>query len=627
MYDELQICTFHKLLMKKTFSTIIFITISLILFGQSHYEPVRISRTGCLPEGIRFETQAQVDSFPINYPGCNTILGDVYISGSSITSLQSLIQLNRIEGYLGFGYESLNSLSGLDSVHYLGRLEISGLEFSFQGLGNLDTIGGSLVNQGGSRTDLSGLENLKYIGGDLEIKWNDGLVNLNGLNGVKTINGNLEVEYNQFLSDFSGLDSLQYINGSVYIERNFDLISLTGLEGLQMDSLKNLTIGSNGSLAVCNLPFVCQVLDNPPCPVNIYNNAPECNSPGIIAAQCGISLSCLPFGNYYITSQYDADHFNIDYPECSQLNGSLMINGNDITNLSGLINITSIEGSLTLYSNDLLQDFTGLDSLQTIDHRFQVGMYEGLGNPSLRNFHGLENLTSVGEIVNVLFNSSLQSMQGLNNLNNVAFQLNITGNESLLSLDGLNGLDSVSNSVSVSGNISLNDISALLNLRHTEFLDIRYNDNLTSLHGIDSINVVYGISIENNPLLDDCAVKSICDALAMPDYFLDVSNNATGCNTHEEIEDACLHASTYDVDNPEPVTIYPNPPCDFFFIDLPQSEQSAQLSFVNLSGQVVQRNKVLHSGQYIDIKSLPKGLYLVHLVGEKGVYYGKIVIQ
>lgn len=627
MYDELQICTFHKLLMKKTFSTIIFITISLILFGQSHYEPVRISRIGCLPEGIRFETQAQVDSFPINYPGCNTILGDVYISGSSITSLQSLIQLNRIEGYLGFGYESLNSLSGLDSVHYLGRLEISGLEFSFQGLGNLDTIGGSLVNQGGSRTDLSGLENLKYIGGDLEIKWNDGLVNLNGLNGVKTINGNLEVEYNQFLSDFSGLDSLQYINGSVYIERNFDLISLTGLEGLQMDSLKNLTIGSNGSLAVCNLPFVCQVLDNPPCPVNIYSNAPACNSPAIIASQCGISLDCLPYGNYYIKSQYDADHFNIDYPGCSQLNGRLWIEGDDITNLSGLINITSIEGSLTLYSNDLLQDFTGLDSLHTIGHRFEVGWWEGEGNPSLRNFHGLENLTSVGEIVNILFNSSLQSMQGLNNLNNVAFQVNITGNDLLVSLDGLNGLDSVSNSVSVSGNISLNDISALMNLRHTEFLDIGYNNNLTSLHGIDSVNVVYGISIHNNPLLDDCAVKSICEALAMPEYFLDVSNNATGCNTHEEIEETCLHVSTYDVDNPEPVTIYPNPPDDFFFIDLPQSERSAQLSLVNLSGQVVQRNKVLHSGQYIDIKALPKGLYLVHLVGEKGVYYGKIVIQ
>jgi hypothetical protein len=30
---------------------------------------------GCLPEGIKFTTQAQIDSFQINYPGCTEIEG------------------------------------------------------------------------------------------------------------------------------------------------------------------------------------------------------------------------------------------------------------------------------------------------------------------------------------------------------------------------------------------------------------------------------------------------------------------------------------------------------------------------------------------------------------------------
>ena len=31
----------------------------------------------CLPNGISFNSQAQIDSFQTNYPGCTEILGDV----------------------------------------------------------------------------------------------------------------------------------------------------------------------------------------------------------------------------------------------------------------------------------------------------------------------------------------------------------------------------------------------------------------------------------------------------------------------------------------------------------------------------------------------------------------------
>ncbi len=41
----------------------------------------------CLPQGITFSTQNQIDSFPINYPNCTVIEGEVTIGtygGSSI---------------------------------------------------------------------------------------------------------------------------------------------------------------------------------------------------------------------------------------------------------------------------------------------------------------------------------------------------------------------------------------------------------------------------------------------------------------------------------------------------------------------------------------------------------------
>jgi hypothetical protein len=51
-----------------------------------------------LSEGITLHTQAQIDSFSMNYPGCDTILGNVLISddgSDNITNLDSLIQLNK----------------------------------------------------------------------------------------------------------------------------------------------------------------------------------------------------------------------------------------------------------------------------------------------------------------------------------------------------------------------------------------------------------------------------------------------------------------------------------------------------------------------------------------------------
>ena len=74
----------------------------------------------CLPEGITFTTQEQIDNFQNNYPGCTEIEGDVYIgdwmSGSSITNLNALGILTSVDGSLHIGHNpSLTSLIGLDN--------------------------------------------------------------------------------------------------------------------------------------------------------------------------------------------------------------------------------------------------------------------------------------------------------------------------------------------------------------------------------------------------------------------------------------------------------------------------------------------------------------------------------
>ena len=44
----------------------------------------------CLPNGITFNTQEQIDNFQLYYPNCTEIQGDILIEGNDITNLDGL---------------------------------------------------------------------------------------------------------------------------------------------------------------------------------------------------------------------------------------------------------------------------------------------------------------------------------------------------------------------------------------------------------------------------------------------------------------------------------------------------------------------------------------------------------
>jgi len=77
----------------------------------------------------------------------------------------------------------------------------------------------------------------------------------------------------------------------------------------------------------------------------------------------------------------------------------------------------------------------------------------------LSNVNGLVNITSADRDL-MLSNNGLTSVSGLQNLQSVGGRLLLNGNN-LTSLDGLENLTSVSRRINISGNPSLVDISAL----------------------------------------------------------------------------------------------------------------------------------------------------------------------
>jgi len=63
--------------------------------------PAFLTSQPCLPEGITFTTQAQIDSFQINYPNCTEIEGNIDIGdweGTDIDNLNALSVLTSIGG-------------------------------------------------------------------------------------------------------------------------------------------------------------------------------------------------------------------------------------------------------------------------------------------------------------------------------------------------------------------------------------------------------------------------------------------------------------------------------------------------------------------------------------------------
>jgi hypothetical protein len=272
----------------------------------------------CLPEGIEFYSQEQIDNFQTNYPGCTEIGGDVIISGTEITNLNGLNVLISIAGNIDIGYNGMTPL----------LITLSGFD-------NLTSIGGYLKIYGNNNLIyLTGLENLTTIGGSLIIGQNLALTSLAGLENLTTVGGNLEIDSNSSLTSLVGLENLTTIGADLIIGS----LPLTGLSGLEnLSSIGgNLWIAFNSFLSTCDAEWLCNYLSNPTGSINIYNNSPGCNNPAEIASYCGFAMPCLPFGNYYFINQAEIDNFQNDYPGCTELDGSVTIRDFDYDSITNL---------------------------------------------------------------------------------------------------------------------------------------------------------------------------------------------------------------------------------------------------------------------------------------------------
>lgn len=336
----------------------------LILSGYS-----RLDAQSCLPEGIVFKRQSQIDSFPILYPNCTEVLGPIEVDGlwSDIVSLDSLISIESIGGSLTISWaEYLTDLSGLENIHSIGN----GLNIEYN-----DVL-----------SSLMALQNLVDIGGDLRIVSNFDLLDLYGLENINSNSiHNLVIANNYYLTNChiqSICDYLANPNGYVYMFSNEDGCN------------DPPDIASGCGITLSCLPhgfYVFYRQHQVDSFISDYQNCTELN--GVVKIGFGVDdLSGLS---------------NIQ-----SIDSSLQIwYSYDLSNLSGLENLQFIGDSLWLYNNEDLTDLMGLSGLKTVGGGVMIH-----GNDGLNNLKGLDSLTSVGGDLYIGENRYLESLDGIDNI-------------------------------------------------------------------------------------------------------------------------------------------------------------------------------------------------------------------
>jgi len=518
----------------------------------------------CPVGDVTLSSQEEVNQFVAAYANCTTIVGNLRIGvesgNSNITDISQLYHLVTVTGNVFISYNgSLQNLIGLSSLKNVGGLSIqnNGLN-NLNGLSSLTNAGNLLIAFNNSLTNVNGLSGLTSVAGSVIIQNNNLLTNLNGLNNLTTVAGLLTIQDNNALSNISGL---QNVNPATLVP---------------MGNL-GLTIKNNLVLSVCNLPNFCTYLQNTANPNEITGNGANCISAQTITTACNTTpVNDCPTGTINFTSQAQINQFLIDYPNCTEIAGSLVIGNNptsfpapttNINSLAPLSNITKIGGNLSIDRNPALQNLNGLNNLVHIGGDVLVRVHgTTVGNsttyPQLP-LVGLNNLTSIGG--NVLF-SRINKFNGLNNLTTVGGDLSIGSGYAGMAngnMDGFSSLTTVGGTLQISTRARISNVDGLNSLTSTGGLFIHhdnmmpnlnglsnltsvgggyisilpgiantYNTTLTDISGLQNVDpaTINGLNIINNQNLTICDLPNLCTYLSNPANPRTIYGNSPGCN-------------------------------------------------------------------------------------------------
>ncbi len=494
--------------------------------GCNSQSEVEASCEACPDGDVILSSQAEVDAFFTTASDCTDLPFSLGISGPDIVDLTPLNGLISVADLTIANNPLLISLDGLETLTTLATdangilIQDNALLEDLSGLSGVSGIIGFnlIVQNNPSLASLNGLQNITQpVDDDVQIINNDALTNLQGLNGITTTDdliirdndslltlagldsftatGTLEVSDNQVLQNTEGLPGLETIFG-LFIFDNPALTDITGLSEGTFDAFPvGLNISNNPNLATCNADLVCNYLAtaDPTDTITIENNAPGCDSREEVEATCAVC----PTEQVILTSQAEVDNFPVLYSLCSSLDVRLIINGDNIVDLTPLSVIERFTGDSQLRINDNpnLVTLTGLENLIEVG-----GLLSIFDNPNLESLDGLNNLTSCGGLF--LRDTAIENVDPLANLVTVNGELRIGNNAELVDLSALENITTLPfSALEIVSNAQLTNLNGLQNIAECENIIIGQNNALTSLAALNPVSVCSIEIFENNSLV------------------------------------------------------------------------------------------------------------------------------
>ncbi len=414
-----------------------------------------------------------------------------------------------------------------------------------------------------SIVDLTPMANVRVIRGDMWIT-NTTLTSLTGLESLDSIYGNIIINDNDFLIDLGALEQLSYIEGIV-IRNNTVLESIDPLPSID---------GIIDRIVVQECPMINKIIG--------FTNIHSLEKVDIDLNQ---NLDTLIFLQDLV---YVEDEFKIHGNPIKHLKISPDINfiGDDLrlddmlVDSLPLFNKLDSVGAIAIFRNDSVKYFNGFQSLKKLTSgNLHISTN---GFLSMNAFSSLEYIEGA---ITIQFNSNLKSILGFNSLLEVGERLVISSITELVEIVAFQSLERVDGGIDLSDLWSLENIDGfqkleeagsliLIRLWAIENLDFLesiqklsnwlFLNDLTELNDISAIgNIEYNdlvrIDIRGCWPLEICNYPSICNYISEEIGLTVIQGNSSGCNSVEEILEACITNTTDDQIESNIATIVPNP--------------------------------------------------------------------
>jgi hypothetical protein len=429
---------------------------------------------------------------------------------------------------------------------------------------------------------------------------------LDSLHLITKVKGNLFIN-NSKLATLIGLQSFDS-TGRISISENSQLLNLDGINKLKY--CDDLTISNCFQLT--DITGISQVSLKGLFIVNCFK----------LKKIVGFNTAKKLSASINIIENFDVDTIDA-FHNIDSINGRLRINGhNKLKMLSMGEKLKYIRDDLEITNSPILTnlpDFPLLDNVRTL---------------KLENLHGLQQISSFPVLnqarqdVLIQLNDKLEDINGFNSLSQIGRDLVIQKLPELKEISGFNKLAVANRSVSFDQLNKLKNLNSFASLIQTDSIAIRTCQSLDDISGITKLDFskLNYLGLSGNENLSFCHYFPLCLYLQENRGKHNISSNKSGCNTADEIKEACRTVGTDD-DAATNITLSPNPTeSDFLLTISGYVPSDGILEIYDMIGREVHQQNLHFGVNQVDVTQLQTGSYLYQISdGIKTLKRGKLV--